>query len=236
MKILIYNENAKTTVERAVGAYGMGLSPVLEGIVKDLGETEIYTINEINDITAEKLNEADVMLYWAHRKHGDVTNETALRIAQAVKDGMGLVVLHSGHESKVFKFLMGTSCTLRWRDNDSERIWNINPAHPIAEGIPDYFELPHEEMYGERFEIPEPDEIVFLGWFTGGEVFRSGITYKRGLGKIFYFQPGHEHFPTYNNEHVRKIIHNATVWAKRVTYRDTFGCIHVEEKIPPIAD
>jgi trehalose utilization protein len=64
-------------------------------------------------------------------------------------------------------------------------------------------------MYGEFFDIPKPDEVIFTGWFSGGEVFRSGCTFSRGYGKIFYFQPGHEEYPIYYMPEIQKIICNA---------------------------
>ena len=129
-------------------------------------------------------------------------------------EGMGLIVLHSGHFSKPFKRLMGTDCSLRWREaNDKERIWVVNPGHPIAQGLPDYFELPAEEMYGEYFGVPQPDDLVFVSWFTGGEVFRSGACWHRGMGKIFYFRPGHETYPSYHNPLVHRVLANSIRWA-----------------------
>ncbi|MGN1102416.1 MAG: ThuA domain-containing protein, partial [Huintestinicola sp.] len=127
--------------------------------------------------------------------------------------GMGFIPLHSAHHSRIFKALCGTSCNLKWRHGDRERIWCVSPSHPIAEGIPEHFELPREEMYGEPFDIPTPDETVFMGWFAGGEVFRSGVTFRRGTGRIFYFQPGHEEYPVYHDENVLRIIKNAVKWA-----------------------
>ena len=127
---------------------------------------------------------------------------------------MGFIGLHSAHHSKVFKRLTGTSCNLKWRHGDRERVWTVLPSHPIAQGIPEHFELPVEEMYGEPFDIPTPDEVVFMGWFAGGEVFRSGVTYHRGAGKIFYFQPGHEEYPTFRDKNVLRIIRNAVHWAE----------------------
>ncbi len=170
-------------------------------------------------ITDELLANTDVMLWWGHIRHTDVPDEIAEKVRDAVLKGMGLIVLHSGHHSKVFKMLMGTSCNLTWRESDDmERIWVTAPAHPIAQGIGRYFELENVEAYGEPFGIPEPDEVVFIGWYSGGEVFRSGCTFHRGNGKIFYFQPGHETFPIFYNENVQKIIRNAVYWAKP-TYR-----------------
>ncbi len=109
---------------------------------------------------------------------------------------------------------MGTTCDLKWREADEkERLWVVDPSHPITEGIGEYIELEKEEMYGEHFDIPAPDELVFVSWFEGGEVFRSGATFKRGKGKIFYFRPGHETYPTYHNEDIQTVIRNAVKWA-----------------------
>jgi trehalose utilization protein len=145
-----------------------------------------------------------------------VKDEVVERVQQQVLSGMGLVVLHSGHYSKIFKTLMGTNCSLKWREADEkERFWVVEPSHPIAEGLGEYFELPYEEMYGERFDIPTPDKLIFISWFEGGEVFRSGCCWQRGHGRIFYFRPGHETYPTYHNETVIRVIANACRWARR---------------------
>ncbi|MBC8075369.1 MAG: ThuA domain-containing protein [Chloroflexales bacterium] len=165
-------------------------------------------------LTQEVLDNTDVLTWWGHIAHGDVQDEIVARVHQRVLDGMGLIVLHSGHFSKIFKRLMGTTCDLKWREaNDKERLWVVEPGHPIVEGIGEYIELPNEEMYGERFDIPAPETLVLVSWFTGGEVFRSGCCYQRGRGKIFYFRPGHETYPTYFNEQVIRVIANATRWA-----------------------
>lgn len=169
-------------------------------------------------LSEEVLNATDVLLWWGHMAHNEVEEEIVERVYRRVLQGMGLIVLHSGHFSKIFKKLMGTSCDLKWREaNDKERLWVVSPGHPIAEGIGEYIELEQEEMYGEHFDIPEPDELVFVSWFTGGEVFRSGCCYHRGMGKVFYFRPGHETYPTYYNEQVRRVIYNAVNWAKPAT-------------------
>ena len=165
-------------------------------------------------LTDEVLNETDVLVWWGHAFHDEVDDEIVKRVQQRVLDGMGLLVLHSGHHSKIFKTLMGTTCNLRWRvDDEKERIWVIEPSHPIAAGLPPYIEIEKEEMYGEQFDVPAPDSLVFVSWFEGGEVFRSGCCYQRGAGKIFYFRrPGHETFPTYHNPQILQIITNAVNW------------------------
>jgi trehalose utilization protein len=165
-------------------------------------------------LTEAVLKETDVLIWWGHMAHGDVRDAIVERVQQRVLEGMGLIVLHSAHFSKIFKVLMGTTCNLKWREADErERLWVVEPGHPIAAGIDDYFELPQEEMYGERFDIPQPEATVFISWFQGGEVFRSGCCYTRGKGRIFYFRPGHETYPTYHNPQVQRVISNAVVWA-----------------------
>lgn len=177
-------------------------------------------------LSEDTLNNTDVLIWWGHMAHGDVSDEAAERVCRRVDAGMGLIALHSAHHSKVFKRLTGTSCNLKWRHGDRERVWTVIPSHPIAQGIPEHFELPQEEMYGEPFDIPTPDEVVFMGWFAGGEVFRSGITYRRGAGRIFYFQPGHEEYPTFRNENILRIIRNAVHWAKPAGNAELIECVN----------
>ena len=166
-------------------------------------------------LSNEVLNSTDVLIWWGHIAHEKVSDVVAERVKQRVLAGMGLIVLHSGHLSKPFVKLMGTCCRSKWRENDEkERIWIIEPSHPISRNLPEYIDLPQEETYGERFDIPTPDELVFISWFSGGEVFRSGCCYKRGLGKIFYFRPGHEAYPTFYRKDIIQILKNAIEWAK----------------------
>lgn len=161
-----------------------------------------------------RLAETDVLLWWGHAAHEKVDDAIVERVARRVWEGMGLIVLHSGHFSKIFKRLMGSPCALHWREaGERERLWVVNPGHPIAKGLGPYFELEYEEMYGEPFSVPEPLETVFVSWFQGGEVFRSGLTYRRGAGNIFYFRPGHETYPTYHDKTVGQVLRNAVNWA-----------------------
>ena len=165
-------------------------------------------------LTQARLDETDVLLWWGHKAHGSVSDEIVERVQQRVFEGMGLIVLHSGHFSKIFKRLMGTPCSLRWREaGERERIWVVNPSHPITRGVDKAIELPNSEMYGEPFLVPEPLETLFVSWFEGGEVFRSGLTYQRGAGRIFYFEPGHETYPIYKNAEIATVLRNAVRWA-----------------------
>jgi len=164
-------------------------------------------------ITKELLEDTDVLIWRGHQAHDKVSDDIVKLCADRINGGMGFIPLHSSHHSKLFKSLCGTSCNLKWRHGDRERVWCVAPSHPIAQGVPQQFELKQEEMYGEPFDIPEPDETLFLGWFAGGEVFRSGVTFRRGNGRIFYFQPGHEEYPIYHDENVQRIITNGVRWA-----------------------
>ena len=169
-------------------------------------------------LTADALANTDVLIWWGHMAHEEVSDEVVARVHERVLGGMGLIVLHSAHLSKIFRRLMGTGCMLKWREADEkERIWVVDPSHPICDGLPEYIEIPQAEMYGEHFDIPPPDTLVFISWFEGGEVFRSGCCYQRGQGKIFYFRPGHETYPIYYQDEVLKVIGNAVRWAKPVS-------------------
>ena len=168
-------------------------------------------------LTEAVLADTDVLTWWGHIAHDEVSDEIVDRVQARVLEGMGLIVLHSGHFSKIFKRLMGTTCNLKWREADEkERVWVIEPGHPIAAGLDTYFEVPMSEMYGERFDIPAPDTLVFTSWYQGGEIFRSGCCYQRGAGKIFYFSPGHETYPIYYQPEIKRVLANAVRWAAPV--------------------
>ncbi len=209
---------------------------IASGIASPELEVKTATLDEPDHgITDELLEWTDVMIWWGHKGHGKVNDAIAAKVQTAVLNGMGLIVLHSGHFSKPFKMLMGTSCALKWREvAEKERLWTVEPSHPIAEGIGEYIELPNTEMYGERFDIPTPDKIIFMSWFEGGEVFRSGCTFQRGHGRIFYFRPGHETYPIFHNQAILKVIGNAVRWAARRVTIDSSLCKRSEplEEIP----
>lgn len=220
LNVTVWNENRheqKNPIVRDI--YPRGIHGAIAEFLKAEGfDTRTATLDEPeHGLTDEVLAGTDVLVWWGHLAHGEVKDEIVQKVQQRVLDGMGLIILHSGHFSKIFKTLMGTSCDLKWREADEkERLWVVSPSHPITEGISEFIELDKEEMYGEHFDIPQPDELIFASWFEGGEVFRSGITYKRGNGKVFYFRPGHETYPTYHNLQIQRVITNAVKWAKPV--------------------
>ena len=200
---------AKVYPDGIHGAIAQGLAPYGFDI-------RTATLDEPDHgLTQAVLDSTDVLTWWGHMAHAEVRDEIVDRVHERVMNGMGLIVLHSAHLSKIFVRLMGTGCMLKWREADEkERIWVVDPSHPICDGLPECIEIPEAEMYGEHFDIPAPDNLVFISWFEGGEVFRSGCCYQRGQGKIFYFRPGHETYPMYYRDDVRKVIANAINWAK----------------------
>lgn len=197
--------------------YPKGMHEAIAEHLREQGDMDVRTATldePSHGLTDEVLANTDVMTWWGHMAHGEVDDKIAEKVKKRVLEGMGLIVLHSGHMSKPFLKLMGTSGALKWREDGLQEIlWVTKPGHPITKGISDHFVLEHEEMYGEHFDIPEPEELIFISWFGGGEVFRSGCTFQRGAGKIFYFRPGHETFPTYYDKNVRTVISNSIRWA-----------------------
>ena len=233
IRVLVWNEFKHERESETVAAiYPNGIH---EAIAEFLGTNEdiivkTATLEDENcGITKEILDETDVLIWWGHMAHGKVPDEVAALVRDAVWSGMGAIFLHSAHHSKPFKFLMGTPCSLTWRESgDSEVLWVIDPSHPITKDIDRYFCLDGEETYGEPFSIPEPDKLLLIGNYSGGEVFRSGCLYQRGNGKIFYFQPGHETFPTFKVPEVQSIIRNAVRFVAPV-YRQEITCPHVRK-------
>ena len=228
LKVTVWNEyRHEKSDEEIRKVYPNGMHAAIADHLSSEGMTvRAATLDEPDHgLTNSVLADTDVLTWWGHMAHHEVSDEIVTRVHQRVLEGMGLIVLHSGHFSKIFVHLMGTTCNLIWREADErERIWVVEPSHPIAAGLGPYFEIPREEMYGERFDIPAPETLVFLSWFQGGELFRSGCCYQRGLGKIFYFRPGHETYPTYFQKEVLQVITNAVKWAApTVTPSVTFG-------------
>jgi trehalose utilization protein len=218
VRVTVWNENRHEQSDPKVTAvYPRGIHGAIAEFLSKDSELEVRTAT-LDDpeqgLGEAALESTDVLTWWGHVAHGEVRDQAAERVQKRVLQGMGLIVLHSGHFSKPFQRLMGTSCALRWREaGEKERLWVVEPGSPIVEGLGPYFEIPHEEMYGERFDIPVPDATVFISWFAGGNVFRSGCCFLRGSGRIFYFRPGHETFPTYHQKEVQTVIRNAVRWS-----------------------
>lgn len=230
--VTVWGENVHEKKHLEVAKiYPSGMHETIAEALREVPGLEVHTATldqPEHGLTEALLDQTDVLFWWGHCAHGEVEDKIVDRVQARVLQGMGLVVLHSGHYSKIFKRLMGTTCSLTWREaGERERIWVCNPGHPLAQGLDRSFEIPNEEMYGEPFAIPAPEEIIFLSWFEGGEAFRSGCTWKRGNGKIFYFRPGHETYPTYHQKEVRQVLQNAATWARPEGTRWVDGCPNV---------
>jgi len=232
INVTVWNEfRHEKSNESVKKLYPNGMHAVIAAALEKAGDINVRTATldePEHGLTDEVINNTDVLIWWGHIAHDEVKDEIVKKVQKRILEGMGLIVLHSGHFSKIFRTMLGTNCSLKWREvAEKERLWNIEPGHPITQGIGEYIELPNAEMYGERFDIPTPDKLIFVSWFEGGEVFRSGCCWERGHGRIFYFRPGHETYPIFFNEAIIKVITNAVRWAKpRVMIKD--DCPNVE--------
>jgi trehalose utilization protein len=227
-RVTVWNEYVtEKTQPEAAAIYPQGMHEALADYLRSEGMTvATATLEQLeHGLTEARLAETDVLLWWGLKAHDLVDDQVVDRVYQRVLDGMGLIALHSAHHAKIFRKLMGTTGNLKWRvAAERERIWLVAPAHPICAGLPEYIELEQEEMYGECFDVPVPEELVLLSWFQGGEVFRSGCCYTRGRGKIFYFRPGHQTYPTFHHPQILRLIRNAVEWAVPVHTNE--GSIH----------
>jgi trehalose utilization protein len=225
LRVTVWNEGVHETTQPEIAAiYPNGIhGAIAAGLTELLGQEAAVRTATLADpehgLSEQQLTETDVLLWWGHIAHEQVSDEVVERVRQHVLGGMGLIVLHSGHFSKIFIRMLGTTCSLRWRNpegGERELVWNVNPTHPIAAGVDQPIVIEAQEMYGEFFDIPTPDDLVFISSFTGGEVFRSGVTFTRGRGKIFYFSPGDQEYPVYFHPQVRRVLANGVRWAAPV--------------------
>ncbi len=234
IRVMVWNEFVHEKNDEVVRrVYPEGIHQAIAAFLRKNPALEVKTATLDQDehgLPDSVLDQVDVLIWWGHQAHDKLSDAVAAAVQRRVLEGMGFIVLHSAHFSKPFKRLMGTNCSLVWREADErERLWVVERGHPIASGLDPYFELPMEEMYGERFDIPQPDSTVFISWFEGGNVFRSGCCWERGNGRVFYFRPGHETYPTYYDANVQRVIGNAVLWAApRVCIKDSCP----NEKLP----
>ena len=244
LNVTIYNEFVHEQKNEFVKKiYPNGIHEAIASYMRNQPDLTVRTATleePEHGLTQEVLDQTDVLMWWGHIAHHKVSDEVVDRVQARVLNGMGLIVMHSGHYSKIFKRLMGTSCGLCWREADErERLWVINPNHPITQGIGPYIELPNAEMYGEQFDIPDPDELLFISWFEGGEVFRSGAVWHRGRGRIFYFRPGHETYPIFHNKQILQVLLNGVRWAAFKGNKETTGiggCFQITKPLETISE
>lgn len=220
LNILVWNEgvhelrNEPATIAEMypLGMHG-AIAQFLGDSYPDANISTATLADPEHGLSEETLANTDVLLWWGHIAHGEVADEVVERVQRHVLGGMGLVALHSAHFAKIFTKLLGTTCSLKWRnEGERELVWTVKPSHPIAAGVESPIVIPEQEMYGELFDIPEPDDLIFISSFTGGEVFRSGVTFSRGKGRIFYFSPGDQEYPVYHHPQVQRVISNGVGW------------------------
>ena len=231
---VVCEHNASMDSEEGKKAYPEGLGACLKNLMEETGGSVTLVRMDENGagaLTDEIINGTDVMVWWGHWYHQKVSDEIVNKVADRALRGMGMIFLHSAHDSKMIKKLLGTSCSPKWReDGELERLWCVNMAHPIARGLGEYIDIPQEEMYGEPFDIPAPDELIYIGWFRGGEVFRGGCVFNRGRGKIFYFNPGHETYPAYKLPQVRQLLRQECAYvAPGIPLKEDVNCVHIPE-------
>jgi len=216
LRVTVFDEGVQKRRGEIDDVYPDGIDGTLAELFRDAGhEVRTATLTDPqHGLDEETIEWTDVLVWWSHIANDELDDAVADRVVEAVQDGMGFLALHSGKNSKPFRRLMGTSCGIKYRvAGERERVWVVDPGHPIADGLPEHFEIPETEMYGEPYDVPEPDRTVFVSWFEGGEVFRSGLCYRRGRGRIFAFRPGHESYPIFHQDEVRQVIRNAVEWA-----------------------
>ena len=201
----------------------------IHGCIKAFLEKEAdMTVNiatfdmEEHGLTEEVLKNTDVLIWWSHARQEEISDRVVERVCRHIRCGMGFIGLHSAHYSKVMRQILGTSMTLSWKHDVHEKLWCIDPTHPIAEGVPACIDIPCEEMYAEPFGIPKPDDVIFAGWFDKGYVFRSGVTFTRENGKLFYLQCGHESHPVYHMPEIQRIIINAVRYVRPIRRADKY--------------
>lgn len=232
IRITVWNEfQHEKTDAKVKDIYPNGIHNAIADFLKvneDMVVTTAHLDMPEHGLTDDVLDNTDVIIWWGHMAHGMVSDEVVEKVCERILMGMGAIFLHSAHHSKVFKKILGTSGNLTWRESDeSLRMWCVNPSHPITEGLPMHIDIEAEETYGEFFDIPKPDDLIYVNWYSGGDIFRSGCAWNRGYGKIFYFQPGHETYPIYYNKQVQKIITNAVRWSKPIRRIDKLECPHI---------
>ncbi len=245
LRVMVWDENPPHADKQL---YPHGIRTVVaEGLARLGGDQlEVHTAHldePEQGCSYERLRQTDVLVWWGHARHGEVSDETVERIRQRVHHkGMGLVVLHSGHYSRPFQRVLNCTGHLKggWRElpgGEAEHVRVCAPWHPIAQGIDD-FVIEQEEMYGAPFDVPPPLVVVFQSYFPyGGETFPSGLCWTvgdgidpnftsgpgggknqgYGVGRVFYFRPGHETMPTYHLPIVQQIIYNGVLWCAKRT-------------------
>ena len=171
IKVTVWNEFRHEVAEghESGKVYPDGIHAAIAGHLnaQEGIEARTATLDEPDHgLSDDVLASTDVMTWWGHMAHHEVDDAIVEKVHRRVLEGMGIILLHSAHFSKIFRKLMGTTCQLKWREAaEREVLWVTRPGHPILAGIEDHYILPHTEMYGEHFDIPAPDETILISSF-----------------------------------------------------------------------
>ena len=223
-KVVVWSEGTANVDPNSKGIYPQDINTAIADGLKPLAERGWEIVKgSLGDpdqgLSAALLDSTDVLIWWGHKKHGEVKDDLVNRIVERVKAGkMGFIGTHSAHFCKPLKQLLQTPCS--WReyvaDGTSVEIIVKEPSHPICKGV-ENFKLPKIERYGEPFKVPTPEAVPLDGIYTRPdgktEPGRMGMCWTIGQGKVFYFTPGHETYNDYHRPEIRRIFVNAVEWA-----------------------
>lgn len=215
-KVLVWSEG---TAPKNV--YPNDINAAIAEGLKPLKGWEVQAVS-INDpdqgLPDDLLNSASALIWWGHQRHGDVKDELVAKIKTRVtEEGMGFIATHSAHYSKALKAILGTPCGWSYYTDDGAKLDMVvkAPTHPICKGVKD-FTIPHTERYGDPFQCPTPETVLFDGIYTmkddKTEHCLQGFTWTIGKGRVMYFQPGHEGYPIYFMPEVQQIFRNGVQW------------------------
>jgi trehalose utilization protein len=237
IRVTVWSEGIDPNLEpKAVALYPNDINTYIASFLEGSHEFEVKVRSlsqPENGLSQEIIDNTDVLIWWSHLYDDEVDDNVVERVVNAVLNGMGFLILHASMGSKPAKRLLGESSNVgKYREiGEKERVWVVNRSHPVVEGMEkEYFEILKSEMYGEPYGMPTPDDTIFISWFEGGEVLRSGVSWHKGSGRIFFFAPGHEEFPVYYNKEVQKVITNIVRWLKpvkgpEIVFRGEIGSI-----------
>jgi trehalose utilization protein len=226
IRVTIFCEHNQDRYEPVKSVYPDGMHAAIAGAYDEESGFRVTIATQDmpeHGLSKEVLNETDVLIWWSHIDNNLLSDAVANEVCKrVVRDGMGFVALHSACYSKPWQRLLGIEYEAgewgRFRTmpkGEKERLWVVTPGHAICEGIGDCIEIPQDEMYGEPMLMPDPDKLLFIAWWEGGDVCRSGTLFERGRGKIFGFTPGHETFPIYYQPEIRQVLRNAARFLAR---------------------
>jgi len=217
LRVLLWSERTEP-----VEIYPTGINGALADYLNKQDGIEAKTA-QLSDPEAglgeAALANADVLIWFGHKKHKDVPDEIVERVVRHIRErGLGFIALHSAHYSKPLKVALQASGS--WSDYQNrgwaEQVWVVSPNHPLAKGLKD-FTLPKEEIYTEPFDVPAPEAVILEATWPSGHRTRECMVWTLGKGRFVYLRPGHEEYPTFFIPEMQRLISNAVLWAGKRT-------------------